>query len=172
MEKSDIASVSGTVTIASGASNGQVWCADEAAATLVTFGAGGDWIVKFKTDANWGAKCMVEIGYCTAAGGASSFTAFPLVGAFQGSTGSYVLSWQFNANSVGVAKGDYLAVKITNLSGSSHTVECCSGCSFLDGPCTDPGYPVPEMATSVLLGAGILGLVGYAYVGHRRQKTA
>jgi hypothetical protein len=169
----DGTAVTGTTTVNSGSC--QMWLADEAAGVDVTF-PDGNWVVQFRTDSDWGfmgSQCVVDIGSCTSAG---VFTSFGLQQLVSVTWAGDILKWQGQVTSVTVPKDDYLAIKICNNSGVNHTVVAsdtgCQGCSWMTSPCSDPGYPVPEVATGVLFGAGIVGLLGLAYVGYRRQKTA
>ena len=41
--------------------------------------------------------------------------------------------------------------------------------SNVTSPSTDPGYPVPELPTIILVSAGLLILAGYAYMGKRSK---
>ena len=41
--------------------------------------------------------------------------------------------------------------------------------SNLTSPTSDPGYPVPELPTIILVSAGLLILAGYVYVGRRSK---
>lgn len=63
-----------------------------------------------------------------------------------------------------ISEGDYLAFQIYNndSSGTPGNVLTINPCdTVVRSPPTDPGFPVPELATIVLFGVGLLALVGY-----------
>jgi len=171
--------VSGVTPISK--NNGSViWCANEAAAVNVTFpGAtdGNPWYVQLRVDSDWArhtSTCLVDVGSWNAVVGFQPFDVDALI--TMRVTAVDILEVKVQYDPVQVAQGDYLALKVTNASTTTdHEVvsssQGCQGCSWVESPCSDPGYPVPEMATGLLFGAGIVGLVGYAYVRHQRRKA-
>ena len=44
-----------------------------------------------------------------------------------------------------------------------------NGCSTLESPESDPGFPVPELSTIILTSTGLLALLGY--IGYRRRDN-
>lgn len=176
MWKGDTSAVSGSTPIAAG--DYQLWAADEAAAVDVTFPLGDEdvaWLVELRVDKAWAttsSKCVIDVGYCDTAG---AFTSFGLSEEAKVRIGLDILYVEVQLDAVTVPAGDYLALQVWNNSGVDHEVVSsstgCQGCSWVKSPCSDPGYPVPEMATALLFGAGIVGLVGYAYVRHQRREA-
>ena len=69
-----------------------------------------------------------------------------------------------------VPTSDYLALRVTNpAAGTADLVaKTGSGWGYLESGASDPGYPVPELQTIVLMSVGLLALVGY--VGWRRRR--
>jgi hypothetical protein len=74
-----------------------------------------------------------------------------------------------------VLAGDYLALRVINLSAVVVTVYCdlqpngANLPSCVTSPQTDPGYPLPEVAAGILMGSGLLGLGGFLWF--RRRYT-
>ena len=66
-----------------------------------------------------------------------------------------------------VPEGKYLALKVINNSDDAINVRTGSSHAWLRAPSTDPQYPVPELATIVLVAAGLVFLGGYILL--RRQ---
>jgi hypothetical protein len=156
-----------------------IWVADQMAMADVTF-TNGDWVVDLVTDADWGVLgdlCFVEIGQWD---GAAFFQLLP--------SGSYSFTYDFIpiGGQVGLVKvvvqtgaltvddGKWLAVRITNQDPNPNGHIIYTGekefASCVSSPQTDPGYPLPELATGILLGAGILALGGF--ILFRRRKSA
>ena len=70
-----------------------------------------------------------------------------------------------------VSKGDRFGVRISWDKSTAITIKFnsidCNSC--LTSPPSDPGCPVPELPTIVLVSAGLLILAGYAYMGKRSK---
>ena len=149
----------------------QIWCADEVAKTDVTF-PDGTWTILVHTSGYWDAeKCDVTFG--SYANG--SFTAFQTKTPVEFEWRGTILEFHQQSAAANVREGCYLAVRICNRNGSSHTVlasRCYQWISGVTSPCSDPGYPVPEANTAILFGAGILGLGGFAYLRLRHQAPS
>lgn len=157
---------SGSVTIPSGGS--KIWIADEAAAADVTFPE-GDWVAYMCLGSGWADKCSVEVGVWDE--NSLSFSAFSVV--------DLRLTWDSNkkfievktqTGSETIPEGQYLALKVINNDAAARPIQT-NGCSSLTSPCKDPGYPTPQLATAVSLGAGVLGLSILAAL-RRRKETA
>lgn len=157
---------SGTVSIPAGGS--RIWIADEAAAADVTF-PGGDWVAYMCLSSGWAEKCSVEVGVWDE--DTLSFSAFPV--------SDQRLTWdkdkkfievKTQTDSETISEGQYLALKVINNDVAARSVQT-NGCSSLISPCSDPGYPTPELATAISLGAGAAGL-GLLAVLRRRKATA
>ncbi len=158
-----------------GTGQSAIWIADQVALADVTFSEGA-WIMEVATDADWGTDgdlCDVEIGqwdgttFVPLATGpyAMEYTIFP--------NPTYnVVKYVVQTGAITVQSGNWLAVKITNNSNLARIVYTGEGqyASCLSSPNSDPGYPLPELATAILLGAGVLGLGGFIMM--RRRKAA
>jgi hypothetical protein len=179
----------GQVNVPAGTS--KMWISDKIALANVAF-PNDSWAIRFGTDADWGKTGAVpnfkcDIGYWDG----TVFTILPMGGispVFY--AGYYEMQFQ-SVPSVGqtVPINTYLAVVVTNNSpvgtnalaglhpiytGQELADQSPTGKSFyyscLTSPQSDPGYPLPELAAGILLGAGILGLGGFMII--RRRKAA
>ncbi len=166
MYKGDSLKDENTVTIADATS--RVWKADEAAAVDVGFPEGA-WKGRITLDATSAADetFVVSVGSYDA----TSFT-FTSAGShqFSGYGDNKNLVFSFTVPAFTVPQGDYLAFRIENPLGSGNVVVKTGGSnSYLVWPQSEPSYPVPELATVVLLGLGLAGMAGY--LGLRRWKS-
>ena len=144
----------GTVTIA--ASDSHIWISDQAAQCAVTF-SNDVWTgqVVFGP-APAAGSIKVEIGSST---NGSDFTAGGPDATIGGST---VLTYTTDTASFTVPNTKYLAMKITNNSGSSYDVTTGGAWSYTSNPDTGaPNYPTPELPTIILSARGLAGLGGY-----------
>jgi MYXO-CTERM domain-containing protein len=173
MVKEATSSQTGSVQVNNGAS--VMWIANEVSQG-VTFPS-GDWLLSLATDAPWGTPgtaCVVQIGRWSSTSG---FSAFSVNHIFQGSwvesEAAHVLDLDIQTGSETVPSANYLAVRITNNSGNARLIYTGQGklASSLTSPQTDPGYPLPELATGILLGAGLLGLGGFVLLRRRSQSV-
>ena len=159
-----------TIESQNSVNNSVIWLADQAAAADVTFPA-GTWVVEIYTDSDWGEKgdkCEVSIGgWNTIDGWCDGISITQTT--IKWNNGQNVLTIELQADAATINEDDYLALKITNQDAVSHKV-CTGEHSFLRPPDTAPGYPVPELATGILFGLGIVGLVGYLKL-RRHQST-
>jgi hypothetical protein len=149
-----------------------VWYSDESAVPLagVTFPVSdpdNTWNVQLKTT-NWKNSCIVEVGTGDSSGG---FTPFPdqSISSHSYSNAGGILEVELTLGSQTVPQGSYLAIRVTNNSGSSKTITTAGGVSWFTSPDSDPGYPLPEMAAGLMLGLGLSGLVAYIVI--KRKKT-
>ena len=154
-----------------GASGSNIWISDEAASTDVTFSSSA-WTgqVVFTSAPTGGGSphtFTVEIGSST---NGSDFTASGPDATLTGNGSATVFSYTTDTASVTVPNGEYLALKITNNSGSAYDVTTGVTWSYTESPATDPGYPIPELDTIILLGGGLTCLGGYLML-KRRAKS-
>ena len=142
------------------------WLSDEFAASDVTFTAGSPnnpWTIYLKTDADWSLSCNAEVGQVES----SIFDPFQSQSIFhRGYSDDGILEILLVGGQKTIKEGNYLAVKVTNDSGSVQIIYTQGG-SWLQSPENDPGYPLPELITGILLSAGLVGLV--VYIGIRRK---
>ncbi len=152
---------SGAVDIpakAGGVNGFQTWLANTPAVANVTFPTGG-WTVKLAT-VDWSNTCSAQIGDWDG----MNFTAFNPAPA-NGNYSNGFISITVNAGGT-VSKTHFLALKIYNGATSVHTI-ATDHSSYLSTPTQDPGYPLPELSTVLLLGIGLVGLSGFLYVNRK-----
>jgi hypothetical protein len=161
---------SGSVVISSGAT--QIWLADQQAQAEVPF-PNGSWVIQLKTDTDWGdsvsSKCVMKIGQWNTSTGFASFQMTQAGQVIYYDPDTHILRIEMQVGPEKVDKGNYLALSIENQDSGDHTIST-DGASSVKSPNSDPGYPLPETAAVVLLGAGIVGVLGY--IGIRRVKTS
>ena len=171
MEKT-IDAQSGNVTIAAGEC--MMWLAENAALANVTFPGEAEesaWVTQICTDSDWGFRgneCNVTVGEWDIA--ADAFFPFDTEpgGTVVWNDGAMMLQVTVQLANATVHEGNYLALEICNNDQDEHLIHT-EGCSWLASPCTDPGYPWPEIATGILFGIGLIGLLGY--IGVRRVRA-
>jgi hypothetical protein len=151
---------SSTVTVSSTPKWFVIWRADESALTDVTFVA-GDWVINlYKTGPDQKAF-NASIGIWDG----SVFTA---KGNASGYDNGY-FTFTISADGFTVPEGDWLAYWMLCTEGSgSMELDTAGGVCNVTSPQGSPPYPIPELATAVLFGAGLLALVGY--VGYRKRR--
>ncbi len=169
MEKDGTQGGEVTVPAKSGPTLGStIWIAKQVAETDVTFPS-GDWETYLCLKTGWAQHCAVQVGSWDGL----TFTPF--------STSDVDLTWGTKQNEITVMSqtgaetitaGHYLALKITNGVTTDPKVVLTAGCSRLDSPCSNPGYPTPELTTGILLGIGLLGLGGFIFIKRKRAGRA
>ena len=150
-----------------------VWVADEATSVDVTFPGGGAlWIAHFLTNVEGTGATLKDVGisigyYDSGAFQSWAFSPEPTLW-WEG----HVLHIELQRDPATIGKGGYLAIRIENKYVEQGLIIYTDGCSFLKSPCNDPGYPVPELPTVALLGAGLLSLGGGYAVWRKRSRVA
>jgi hypothetical protein len=165
---------SGEVSIP--ANGKQMWIADRHASGDVVFSK-GNWPILIATDADWGVTNNVsnfraEIGTWDG----SKFSGLPL----SSSPVMYHDHFEFQAKSIPVGgmqinRDTYLAIVIYNddpnnshVVWTGHEYDQISYLSCIKTPRSDPGYPLPESGSIILLGGGLFGLGGFMLVRSRK----
>jgi hypothetical protein len=146
-----------------------VFFADEKANMDVTFPS-GQWILNLQriskgagVDSKWGNFVTAKVGYFDG----SSYEWFGTFAHAATNTTGTVDTFDIILPSDYVPVGDTLVIELTN-SGLTQEIRQSNGTNLFS-PESDPGYPLPEIATGTLLGIGLAGLVGYIV---QKKKTA
>jgi hypothetical protein len=166
MQKVDIS----TDKVRVGAGQSNIWVADEIALGNVTFC--GNWIIEIERcthSDNWTEDCTALVGTWEA-GIDGGFTPFDTTGFIRSNPSEFIIKIEFETGCNTVPQGHYLSLEVTNNDGPwlDHDIYT-DGDSILISPSNNPGYPMSEIATGVLLFAGLIGLG--TFIGIRRRKT-
>ncbi|HSW58355.1 MAG TPA: hypothetical protein VLH15_08140 [Dehalococcoidales bacterium] len=157
-----------------GAGQSFIWIADQVALANVTFSS-GHWKLDLVSDADWGTQAdllYAEVGQWDG----TTFTMLEDDATLKSVTpqsppGVLIIEVKVQSGAITINNGNWLALRLTNNSNLARTVYTGEGneASCVTSPNTDPGYPIPELAAGILLGAGVLGLGGYLLM--RRKKA-
>jgi hypothetical protein len=150
--------------------------ADQIALANVTF-PNDAWAIRLATDSDWRQFMNAQIGYWDG----SNFTPLPVSTQFNGyDPTNFIAEIEFvPAGGQTIPANTYLAFRIINTDQVSHDIYTGLQIPPDDGdyyyscvtsPQSDPGYPLPELAAGILLGAGVLGVGGFMLI--RRRKAA
>jgi hypothetical protein len=151
-----------------------IWVADQPAETDNTFND-GSWVLNLSTDKNWAPKSSDTPNITVNVGGYNPNTKVfyyfsTTVGANVYIGASKLILVTLNQTTTAtILKGDYLIMRVYNNDPDGQHDVYFGGASTLISPVNDPGYACPEVATVILFGAGLIGLV--SYVALRRKKT-
>ncbi len=142
-----------------------IWLSSNAAVNNVTF-PDGQWEVNFRTDDDWTSYLTVLVGEFDTE--ISEFIPFSTV-LVSKTYDDTIVNVKLNTTASNTVYADnYLALKIQNDNSVMNYVYSGPN-SWLKSPPSDPGYPLPEIATGILLAVGIGGLGSYIAV--RRKRT-
>ena len=141
-----------------------IWQSEQSAQGGVTFGT-GDWEGDIGVDGDSPNNhvIMMQIGYVYD----SAF--YP-----QGTPEMVAASGKATMTVPGftVPNGGYLAVSVYDDDATPIDMQVGSGGSFITTPCSDPGFPMPELASSILLAGGAGGLGAFIWWRQRRTRPA
>ena len=127
----------------------------------------GTWILKIKTDSDWKSSCQVTVGDYNATTG--QFTPFDTTLTDPYENGYLTITLHQNSSGT-IDPGDYLGFQITNNDIVSHDI-ITDGSSYVTPPEGSPEFPIPEMATGILLGLGIAGIAAYVLIKRNKPEA-
>lgn len=155
MYKGNMSKHAGTLAIPTGDSTN--WTANEAATVDVKFPV-GNWTGWLTLNTPFPAtdNFTVAVGSYNTTAGFSSAGTQEFIG--DGSKTAFALD--ISAAEFTVPKGNNLSLQVTNPS-TDLVIKTGAGNSFITSPETDPGYPVPELSTTLLFSVGLLALAAY-----------
>jgi len=166
MYKGDDTKTAGTVTVADDGS--EIWVANEAATVDVGFPA-NTWtgVITLDDASTSNETFAVEVGRYVD----TTFTSYGSQ-TFSEYGDDKTHSFSISAGGFTVPETKYLALRITNPAGSGNlVVKTGLNYSYLTSGASDPGYPVPELPTIILLGAGLACLGGYIIFMRRKRRS-
>ncbi|HSW57510.1 MAG TPA: hypothetical protein VLH15_03840 [Dehalococcoidales bacterium] len=150
----------------------KTWLADQAAMVNVTFPA-GKWVLTVRTSQDWSNDLSATIGVWDVTSlDEDKYTALIKATSKTFDKATNSIRVEFEAPSITIMKGNYLALQIYNSSSQNSNVITCfsKGGSTLAPPKGSPPYPVPELSAGMLLGLGLLGLAAVMII--KRRKAA
>jgi LPXTG-motif cell wall-anchored protein len=142
-----------------------VWLADQAAQAAVTFPA-GTWTIVLKTGDDWYSDMQIQLGYWD-----GSFNAFggQTSSKISSVNGLITIEIQISFPSQTIDAGEYLGLRILNVGKNPHHI--LTGESRIDTPPSDPGYPLPEWTSAILLGLGLAGIGGFVLLRRKQVRS-
>ncbi len=165
MYRNNLSLPAGTVEIAP--QDNFTWRANEPALVDTAFGPGKwtGWLI-MNGSLPQGYNLTAEIGAYNI-----STENFSAAGSeeFSGDVNKSRFMLNIHADAFTVPRSDFLALRVSNRGGGNVTIQTGNGNSFVTSPESDPGYPVPELYTVILLAFGLLTLILIIYVGSDRR---
>lgn len=163
----------------------KICVANEAAGATVDMSGDWDVTIKFENvNAPRNALVKVEIGSVNCVGGYYVADSFIPVTSDEKTIscptiGMYWWTDTITSGAFSISTGRYLAIRVTNRyedgpGGTAIDIQTqgdpTNSPSYISSPDTDPGYPVPELSTIVLMSVGMLMLGGFVVYSRRRNN--
>ena len=148
------------------------WYAEYPAQCDLTFTADGDWTVRVDHEKKSGWTWYATVYKVASNGIATSFASGTAPASNTESGVTTITCHQDAAQTFNIATGDRLALRIKhNCVTEVVTTYFYKGThlSNLTSPSSDPGYPVPELSTLILLSTGLITLAGYVSLTKKRN---
>ena len=151
MYRADMTKSPGVVAITGGSS--QIWSAEEATLTNISFSGTDGWTgqVIFTSPIANNDSFKIEIGYSS--NGSDFNTGGPNATIIRDGSDS-VFTYQTNASAFTVPEGNYLALKITNNSSNSYSLQTGGASSYCSAPNQSQDYSLPVELASFNATAG------------------
>ncbi|HQQ86271.1 MAG TPA: NosD domain-containing protein, partial [Candidatus Marinimicrobia bacterium] len=151
MYRADMTKSPGVVAITGGSS--QIWSAEEATLANISFSGTDGWTgqVIFTSQIADKDSFKIEIGYST---NGSDFNTGGPNATIIGNGSDSVFTYQTNASAFTVPEGSYLALKITNNSSNSYSVQTGGASSYCSAPNQSQDYSLPVELASFNATAG------------------
>ena len=152
------------------------WYAEYPAQCNLTFPAGGDWIVRIDHEQRGGWNWSADVYKVASNDTAISFASETENASNTKSGVTTITCHQGAVQTFNIASGDRLALRIKHDDSTEEVTTYYYNASTgrlsnLTSPSSDPGYPVPELSSLILLSIGLLVFVGYVtYSGRIRRR--